>query len=86
MTLSQLRTFLAVADAGSVHASAHQLYVTQSAVSASITALQRSLGIQLIRRDGWVLMLWLCQPWVAPPCQRYLAPLDDLEGRAAVVW
>jgi LysR family transcriptional regulator, low CO2-responsive transcriptional regulator len=36
VTFTQLRTFLAVADTGSAHAAAEQLFVTPSAVSASM--------------------------------------------------
>lgn len=52
MTLTQLHTFLAVADAGSVRAAAERLNVTQSAVSAALAALQRSLGIRLVAPHG----------------------------------
>jgi LysR family transcriptional regulator, low CO2-responsive transcriptional regulator len=57
VTLNQLRTFLAVADSGSVRGAAQQLVVTQAAVSASLAALQRSLGVQLLRPDGRGLRL-----------------------------
>ncbi|MQA11827.1 MAG: LysR family transcriptional regulator [Pseudonocardiaceae bacterium] len=52
MTLTQLRTFLAIAETGSVHAAADRLFITQSAVSASLTSLQKSLGLRLLERDG----------------------------------
>jgi fructose-bisphosphate aldolase, class I len=45
VTLNQLRTFLAVAETGSVRAAAQDLVVTQAAVSASLAALQKSLGV-----------------------------------------
>ncbi|WP_248964035.1 LysR substrate-binding domain-containing protein [Sphaerisporangium perillae] len=52
MTLTQLRTFLAVVETGSVKSAAKRLVVTESAVSASLVALQRSLGLQLVRPAG----------------------------------
>lgn len=52
MTLSQLRTFLAVADAGSVRVAAESLFVTQPAVSAAIASLERELGVALVARHG----------------------------------
>lgn len=52
MTLTQLQTFLAVADAGSVRAAAERLNVTQSAVSAALAALQRSLELRLVAPHG----------------------------------
>ncbi|MGI9017936.1 MAG: LysR family transcriptional regulator [Euzebya sp.] len=52
MTLSQLRTFVMVVQTGSVHAAAARLFVTQSAVSAAVSALQRDLGVELVARQG----------------------------------
>lgn len=52
MTPHQLRTFLAVADAGSVSDAAESLVVSQSAVSASVAGLQRELGVRLLERHG----------------------------------
>jgi DNA-binding transcriptional LysR family regulator len=83
MTLTQLRTFLAVADAGSVHEAAHHLFVTQSAVSASLTALQRSLGIQLIRRNGRGLRLTEAGVVYADYVKRVLGLLDEAGTAAA---
>lgn len=83
MTLTQLRTFLAVADAGSVHAAAQHLYVTQSAVSASLTALQRSLGIRLIQRDGRGLRLTEAGTTYADYIRRVLGLLDEAGTAAA---
>ena len=57
MTLNQLRTFLAVADAGSVRGAAEELVVTQAAVSASLAALQKSLAVALVAPDGRGLRL-----------------------------
>ncbi|MDX6739820.1 LysR family transcriptional regulator [Actinocorallia sp. A-T 12471] len=52
MTESRLRTFVALAETGSVRAAAERLYVTESAVSASVTALARDLGVPLLARAG----------------------------------
>lgn len=52
MTFAQLRTFLAVARAGSVRAAAAELVVTEPAVSAAVAALGRELGCDLLARDG----------------------------------
>ncbi|MGE5289345.1 MAG: LysR substrate-binding domain-containing protein [Micromonosporaceae bacterium] len=57
MTLTQLRTFLAVAETGSVRAAAERLVVTQSAVSSCIAALQKDLGLSLVSKDGRGLRL-----------------------------
>lgn len=57
MTLNQLRTFLAVAEHESVHGAARELVVTQAAVSASLAALQKTLGLALVTPDGRGLRL-----------------------------
>ena len=57
MTLSQLRTFVAVADAGSVRDAAESLLVSQPAVSGAIASLERELGVALVVRHGRGLRL-----------------------------
>ena len=82
MTLNQLRTFLAVAETGSVRAAAQDLVVTQAAVSASLAALQKSLGVTLLEPDGRGLRLTAAGQAYAGYVQRVLGLLDDA-GRAA---
>ena len=82
MTLNQLRTFLAVAESGSVRAAAEELVVTQAAVSASITALQKSLGVALVTPDGRGLRLTDAGTSYAQYARRILGLLDEA-GRAA---
>lgn len=57
MTLSQLRTFLVVADSGSVRVAAESLFVSQPAVSGVIASLERELGVALVARQGRGLRL-----------------------------
>lgn len=52
MTLTQLRTFLAVAETGSVRAAAERLVVSQPSVSAAVSTLERELGVALVARQG----------------------------------
>ena len=82
MTLNQLRTFLAVADNGSVHGAAQQLVVTQAAVSASLAALQKALGLALVAPDGRGLRLTDAGREYAGYARRILGLLDEA-GRAA---
>ena len=82
MTLSQLRTFLAVADRGSVRAAAEELVVTQAAVSASLGALQKSLGPQLTPPEGRGLRLTDAGAAYIGFVRRILGLLDEA-GRAA---
>ncbi len=82
MTLNQLRTFLAVAEGGSVRAAAQELVVTQAAVSASLAALQKSLGLALVAPDGRGLRLTEAGAVYAGYARRVLGLLDEA-GRAA---
>lgn len=82
MTLNQLRTFLAVAEHGSVRAAAEELIVTQAAVSAAIGALQKSLGLQLVRPEGRGLRLTDAGAVYVRYVRRVLGLLDEA-GRAA---
>jgi DNA-binding transcriptional LysR family regulator len=82
VTLNQLRTFLAVAEAGSVRAAAGDLVVTQAAVSASLAALQKSLGVALLEPDGRGLRLTAAGQAYTGYVRRVLGLLDEA-GRAA---
>lgn len=57
MTFGQLQTFLAVARTGSVRGAAADLVVTEPAVSAAVSALQRDLGVELVARQGRGIVL-----------------------------
>jgi DNA-binding transcriptional LysR family regulator len=83
VTLNQLRTFLAVAESGSVRAAAQQLVVTQAAVSASLAALQKSLGVALLRPDGRGLRLTDAGEAYAGYTRRVLGLLDEAGLAAA---
>ena len=50
MEIRELRAFTAVAEEGSVSAAARRLHVSQSALSQTIQALERQLGVQLLVR------------------------------------
>jgi len=52
ITLTQLRSFTAVVETGSVTAAADQLHVTQPSVSAAISALSKEIGVDLTERVG----------------------------------
>lgn len=51
-TTARLRAFVAVADTGSVRAAAERLVVTESAVSAAVTALAKDVGVPLVEPHG----------------------------------
>jgi LysR family transcriptional regulator, low CO2-responsive transcriptional regulator len=52
VTITQLRSFLAVVRTGSVTAAAEELVVSQPSVSAAVSALTRELGVELTERVG----------------------------------
>jgi LysR family transcriptional regulator, low CO2-responsive transcriptional regulator len=52
ITLTQLRSFLAVVRGGSVTAAARELVVTQPSVSAAVSALSREVGVKLLEPAG----------------------------------
>ena len=57
MDLRQVRTFLAVADLGTVSKAAEHLHITQPALSRQIANLQNELGLKLFDRVGRRLLL-----------------------------
>jgi LysR family transcriptional regulator, low CO2-responsive transcriptional regulator len=83
VTLNQLRTFLAVADSESVRGAAQELVVTQAAVSASLAALQKGLGLDLVAPDGRGLRLTDAGRAYAGYARRILGLLDEAGLAAA---
>jgi DNA-binding transcriptional LysR family regulator len=52
MELREMRAFVAVIEAGSLSAAARRLHLTQSAVSQTVSALERQLGVRLFERGS----------------------------------
>lgn len=82
MTLGQLRTFLAVARAGSIRGAATALVVTEPSVSAAVAALSRELGTPLTERVGRGIRLTDAGRAFEQYATRMLG-LADRAGRAA---
>ena len=78
MTFGQLNTFLALARTGSVRGAAAALVVTEPAVSAAVSALQRDLGVELVTRQGRGVALTPAGETLA----RYAAELLGLRDQA----
>jgi LysR family transcriptional regulator, low CO2-responsive transcriptional regulator len=81
ITLAQLRSFLAVRSAGSVHAAAGQLLVSQPTVSAAIAALGHELGVALVERHGRGVRLTDSGEAFAPYAAQALGLIE--QGRSA---
>ncbi|MGK3205134.1 LysR family transcriptional regulator [Amycolatopsis sp. MEPSY49] len=52
MEIREMRAFVAVVEAGTMSKAARQLHVSQPALSQTITALERRLGVQLLVRTS----------------------------------
>ena len=85
MTLDQLRIFIAVAGEGHVTRAARALNLTQSAVSAVVSALETRHGVKLFDRVGRGIVLTEAGRAFIPAAQAVLnatgaaqSVLDDL--------
>ncbi|HET7487271.1 MAG TPA: LysR substrate-binding domain-containing protein [Acidimicrobiales bacterium] len=83
MTLNQLRTFLAVADTGSIRAAAERLFVTQPAVSSAVAALATEVGVPLVARDGRGLRLTPAGTVFARHVRQAMGMVDQAVNAAA---
>jgi LysR family transcriptional regulator, low CO2-responsive transcriptional regulator len=81
ITLTQLRAFLAVNRARTVHEAARQLYVSQPSVSAALKALETELGVELLERHGRGVRLTPSGEAFAPYAGEVLGLLE--QGRQA---
>jgi len=74
---SRMRTFLAVADTGSVRAAAASLHVTEPAVSTALGQLRRVLGVDLVRREGRGVRLTAAGEVYAGYCRTIMGLLEQ---------
>ncbi len=77
MELRQLKYFSAVAQQLSFTNAASMLFVSQSAISQQISALESELGIQLLTRDKHAVSLTQAGKEFYQNLQHILASLDD---------
>ena len=82
ITMTQLRSFLAVVETGSVTAAADELYVTQPSVSAAVSALSKEVGADLTVRLGRSVEPSAAGKAFAPYAAHVIGLLDQ-GGRAA---
>ena len=82
MSLRQLRTFVAVVDAGGVARAAAKLHLSQPAASRQIHALESDLGVALFDRVGRRVQLTPEAEELLPRCRRVLLEFESLGERA----
>ena len=78
MLLRQMRYFAAVADCGSFTEAAARCYISQSAISQQIRALEQELGTPLIHRENRRFSLTPAGELFYPRCKQLLKEADDL--------
>jgi len=81
LELRQLRTFAAVAQRRSFTRAADDLHIAQQAVSQQIKALERSLGVTLLRRTPRRVELTAEGEVFLADCRRVLAAADRAARR-----
>lgn len=79
MNISELDTFVRVAESGSISAASEQLYVSQPAVSRRIQALEQRLNTALFDRLGKRLQLNAAGRALLPQAQQIMATWQDTQ-------
>lgn len=82
MDLRRLKTFVAVAELGTVSKAAVQLRIGQPALSRQLVDLQQELGLRLFDRVGRRLVLSAQGEQLLIDCRRVLTDLDGVRERA----
>jgi DNA-binding transcriptional LysR family regulator len=77
VSLDQLRYFVAVADAGTMHAAARWLHVSQPPLSRHIRALEDEIGVPLFARSSRGMRLLPAGEVLLGRARTILAALDD---------
>jgi LysR family transcriptional regulator, nitrogen assimilation regulatory protein len=85
MDLRRLRTFVAVAELGTVSKAALRLRITQPALSRQLADLQQELALKLFHRVGRGLVLTAEGEQFLGDCRGVLAHIDALGERAEVL-
>src|SRR5258708_22297308 len=85
MDLRRLRTFVTVAEQGSVSKAALRLHITQPALSRQIRALQQDLGLLLFDRVGRGLVLTPERGQLLGHCRDLLSQASSLNEPAQLL-
>src|SRR5262245_43412251 len=82
MDLKRLKSFVAVAEQGTVSKAAHLLRITQPALSRQIGALEQEIGFKLFTRAGRRLMLTPRGEQLLGDCRTLLLHAGTVDERA----
>src|SRR5262245_47887516 len=82
MEIKHLRTFVAVAEHGTVSAAADLLHITQPALSRQIESLEAEFGFQLFARSGRRLLLTTQGDELLADCRTLLSQVSALADQA----
>lgn len=82
VTINQLRTFVAVCDAGSFSGAANGLSRAQSAVSHAIAALETALSVELFERGTRRAALTPAGRSLLPDARAVIARTEEMKTRA----
>jgi LysR family transcriptional regulator, nitrogen assimilation regulatory protein len=85
MDLRRLRTFVAVAELGTVSKAGLRLHVSQSALSRQISDLEQEFGFKLFDRIGRRLVLTAVGENLLADCRGVLANISSLGERVALL-
>lgn len=79
--ISELRTFLVVAELGSFSAAGRQVGLTQAAIGAQIKRLEQELGYQVFDRSGWAVSLTVDGQAILGTVEEIVAAYERLHDR-----
>jgi DNA-binding transcriptional LysR family regulator len=85
MDLRRLRTFVTIAELGTVSSAALRLHISQPGLSRQIGELQQELGLKLFDRIGRRLVLTAEGEQLLVDCRRLLGDADAISERAQVL-
>src|SRR5688572_4889911 len=80
MDISDARTFVVVAEAGSISRAARELHLTQPAVTRRIQRLEQAVGASLIDRSKRPFALTDVGQLAVERCRRMVALRDELKS------
>ena len=82
MLLRQLRYFVAIADCGSFTKAADECFVSESALSQQMKALERDLGVELVRRRGRSFELTSAGTYLVGRAREIIREVDEARDEA----